>query len=486
MQKTCKSEKCKRKFDKTSHSDLCPACTDAYKSGENQSTKRIGHQQRQQTARAQAQDSLRDINTIEMASPAPPEPTPSNQVPPTGQPNMNPFMMYQNMMYQNMYPNQGMFPPMFPTNLTNYPPPAESGTPSQTPAAKPTPTPKVPSQPQAPPPPVANISNFPQLNSAPTPSASLPDIDVNNMVNTFKSMQSGSATVNTNDALKDIYGMMIHMLSKSAENDEVKKTVVQCVSRLDSIEAKVGTSDDPSIPLSLAVRFLPLPNPGQTDLQLVKAALREVHAQGVDVERDVIKAVRLGETTDGRLGTVLAEMRNQETKAQNMKAKKCLESHPDQGLQKLIITNAQTKSEIKMNIALNQMLKKIPGEHDSYVAGNGHIMSKNNQNGPTRGRAPPPQRRTAPQQAQRQQAPNSNFPNPGFFPPPCGYFPGMPQPQGNGPANMPHMPMFGAPYNPFMHYQPPQPNPAPPSTPVLPTAQASTAQVQADAGQEQL
>ena len=86
------------------------------------------------------------------------------------------------------------------------------------------------------------------------------------MVNTFNSMQSGSTTVNTNDALKDIYGMMIHMLSKSAENEAVKETVVKCVSRLKSIEAKVGGVDDPSIPLSLAVRFMPLPAPGQTDL----------------------------------------------------------------------------------------------------------------------------------------------------------------------------------------------------------------------------
>ena len=36
MQKTCKNEHCKRKFDKTSPSDLCQACSAAFKSGESQ------------------------------------------------------------------------------------------------------------------------------------------------------------------------------------------------------------------------------------------------------------------------------------------------------------------------------------------------------------------------------------------------------------------------------------------------------------------
>ena len=34
MQKTCKNEPCKRKFDKTSLSDLCQACSAAFRSGE--------------------------------------------------------------------------------------------------------------------------------------------------------------------------------------------------------------------------------------------------------------------------------------------------------------------------------------------------------------------------------------------------------------------------------------------------------------------
>ena len=40
MQKTCKNDHCKRKFDKTSPSDLCQACSAAFKSGETQAQRR--------------------------------------------------------------------------------------------------------------------------------------------------------------------------------------------------------------------------------------------------------------------------------------------------------------------------------------------------------------------------------------------------------------------------------------------------------------
>ena len=61
-----------------------------------------------------------------------------------------------------------------------------------------------------------------------------------------------------------------------------------------------------------------------------------------------------------------------------MKNKKCLEIHSSEGLRKLIIKNAKTKSEIKTNIALNEILKRIPGQEKNFIAGNGHILSKTN------------------------------------------------------------------------------------------------------------
>ena len=133
-------------------------------------------------------------------------------------------------------------------------------------------------------------------------------------------------------------------------------------------------------------------------------------------------------------------MRNQETKAQIMKNKSFSESHPNQGLQKLFIKNAQTKSEIKTNIALNEMLTKIPGQENSYVARSGHIMSKNS-NQPSRGRAPPRQN----YHNQRQQQPppgppqtNVPYPNHPFYPKQFWYMPNMAQTQGTPQPHAPH------------------------------------------------
>ena len=56
------------------------------------------------------------------------------------------------------------------------------------------------------------------------------------------------------------------MFSQSSENERVKSTVNQCVARIDALEAKIGNADEVSIPLSLAVRNMPLP--GQLALAL--------------------------------------------------------------------------------------------------------------------------------------------------------------------------------------------------------------------------
>ena len=140
-------------------------------------------------------------------------------------------------------------------------------------------------------------------------------------------MAYGSESVHPNTAMRDIYGMMLHMFSQSSENEQSRATVTQCVNRLDALEAKVGNPDEVAIPLSIAVRNMPLPSPGTTDIQLVQSAFREIRAQGVDVERDIIRVNRLGDTSNGRLGTILVEMRNQDVKAQIMKTKRCLENH---------------------------------------------------------------------------------------------------------------------------------------------------------------
>ena len=313
MQKSCRIEGCQRKFDKTSHSDLCPPCSNAFRSGETQTVKRAEHQQRQQNARAQALSANRNIPLTQANSPPQPTTTQGFQFT-TSLPTSLPIVSQ----------------PMAQLRRT------EAG-------GRPVPT---PSQ-FVPPPPPNNLASFPQLGQSARP---LPNIDVNRLYDTFTSMESGGDNVNPDRAIRDMYGMMLHMFSQSSENERVKTTVNQCVARIDALEAKIGNGDEVSIPLSLAVRNMPLPSPGVTDLQLVQAAFKEIRAQGVDCDRDMIKVSRLVDTSTGRLRTMLMEMRSVETKAQIMKNKKCLESHPSEGLRKLIIGNPKTKSEIKTNI----------------------------------------------------------------------------------------------------------------------------------------
>ena len=267
--------------------------------------------------------------------------------------------------------------------------------------------------------------------------------------------------------------MMLHLYSKSSENYALKKTVTKCVSRLDSLEAKCGGSEEPAIPLSLAVRFLPLPAPNQTELEAVKAALLEIRAPGVDCDCDCVKAVRLGDTSQDRLGTVIVEMRNQECKAQIMKNKKNLEGHPSQILQKLIIKNAQTKSEIKMSIALSEILKKIPGEQNSYISGSGHIMTKNQPHPPRQGHAapgPPQHGHQLPRQQHHRQQPQMQQLQPAY--PPLQPRPSNPPQQPQQPFQFPNFNFQGYPYYPPPYAMPgmppqgfPQPGMFPPNNP---------------------
>ena len=76
--------------------------------------------------------------------------------------------------------------------------------------------------------------------------------------------------------------------------------------------------------MSIAIRNLPLPLPGGDDLTCVRNALHEIRAPGVEVRRDVIKAIRKtsGNNPSNTLGTVLVEFRDEESRAAIMKNKK--------------------------------------------------------------------------------------------------------------------------------------------------------------------
>ena len=73
----------------------------------------------------------------------------------------------------------------------------------------------------------------------------------------------------------------------------------------------------------------------------------------------------------------MVELKSDDARASIMKTKKVLENHNNPGMRKLIIKNMKPRLELKVDIALSEMLKKFPGGENFYVANNGHIREKN-------------------------------------------------------------------------------------------------------------
>ena len=329
MQKSCKNEKCQRKFDRNAFSELCLPCTNAYKSGEVDRKRRNDNTSRQHSG------------------------------------------------FQSQTQTQSTLAAHPPSN---------------------------------------NLSNFPDFEN-PATSQPLPKVDVTRMYNTYQAIEAGSSNPDDEKTMiKDMFGMILHMFSKDSDNMQMKENVSSNIARIDALEAKVGKPEDVAKPLSIAVRNLPLPGPGVSDLQLVRSAFDEIRAEGVEVERDIVKAVRKGvRPADNYPGTVMVEMRDDTSRASIMKTKKNLEAHHNPGLRKLIIKNYKSEEEMKADRKFTNLLKRIPGNENCYFAGNGQIRENNEgfqpnhphpqsqfqrprfqQNPPQMFNVPPPPRHSAP------------------------------------------------------------------------------------------
>ena len=120
----------------------------------------------------------------------------------------------------------------------------------------------------------------------------------------------------------DMFAIILNIHSKQSETDNVKTEIKQANARLDAVEAKIGGEHDVAERLSLALRQLPLPAHGYTDLDMVRQVLAEIRAPGIDVNRDIIKAVRKLPAKPSHdpslpaLGTVLVEMRERTAEAE--------------------------------------------------------------------------------------------------------------------------------------------------------------------------
>ena len=177
----------------------------------------------------------------------------------------------------------------------------------------------------------------------------------------------------------DMFALILNIHSKQSETEEVKNELKHANKRLDAVEAKIGDINDVSEKLGLAVRQLPLPTHGYTYLDTVRQLFAEIRAPGINVNRDVIKAVRKLPANPGHnlpqpvLGTVLVEMRDEESRASIMRNKHVLQGHHDSIIQKVVIKNMKSKEQMFMENLGNNILKRVPGCENSFVTPNGQI-----------------------------------------------------------------------------------------------------------------
>ena len=229
--------------------------------------------------------------------------------------------------------------------------------PSLRPPTPPNPGPVPNTRPETSGPPAFNSANFPPVGGASAASPP-PAIDINGLFTSYNDMRESS---NQPPILMDMFALMLNIHSKQAENDELRTDIKSNTSRIDSIEAKIGGSDEVSEKLGLAVQFLPLPPTGYTDLDTVRLLFGAISAPGIDVRRDIIKCMRklpakpAPNTPLPVLGSLMVEMRNDETKGLIMRNKYRLDESQNEVYRSVRIRNNNSKEQMFMeNLGNNE------------------------------------------------------------------------------------------------------------------------------------
>ena len=224
----------------------------------------------------------------------------------------------------------------------------------------------------------SNVFDFPPNNAQ--SQVPLPNVDLKEIIQSCENAKNG-APVDSGKVLGDMLGMIVHMYAKQSENNATKEQVHSNTDRISQLESKVGDPNDVAYNRSIAIRKLPLPPHGVSELQNAQHYLDQIKAPGVNVNQDCVKAIRKeamkhNPNLGPNLGTVLIELRNDEVRGNIMKSKKNLMNHPALVMQNLIIKNALSPTEMKAQNTNLGMLKMITGNNDFFIAGNGMIRKK--------------------------------------------------------------------------------------------------------------
>ena len=202
----------------------------------------------------------------------------------------------------------------------------------------------------------------------------LPVLEMDSLLQTYSEVKEDKSQPKI---LTEMFGLMIRMASRQKETDTMKEQIKSNSQRLDILENKLGGPDEITEKLGLAVRNMPLPEHGKTELDNIRTAFHEIHAPGVDVNRDVIKAVRRvnPNNSSNQLGTVMVEVRCEKVRSAIMKNKQILATHSNPNIKGLKIQNAKSQDRMFAENCTYSLIKMSLGD-DYFIAGNGMIRRK--------------------------------------------------------------------------------------------------------------
>ena len=116
-------------------------------------------------------------------------------------------------------------------------------------------------------PPQNSYNQMPPNNSQPQ---FPPPVDIQSLQNSYNQLLVNGPQPHTH---AEMFGMMLHLVSRQTENDLVKNEVLRNTQRIQELENKIGDESVVSEKLGLAIRNLPLPINGQTELDNVRHVL---------------------------------------------------------------------------------------------------------------------------------------------------------------------------------------------------------------------
>ena len=159
--------------------------------------------------------------------------------------------------------------------------------------------------------------------------------------------------VDQEEVIKTMFGMVLGVAKSIGSVDQVKNDVKLNSERITVLENKHADLDDIPLALGILILNLDLSPAGVSELNYARAVIKEVKAEGVNPDTDVVKAVRLGyraassnhtNSNDEKLGRVEIQLSSCEVRTKIMKSKKILENHSNNTLKKLCIHNKKTQA----------------------------------------------------------------------------------------------------------------------------------------------